>query len=122
HRDSVFTGTDLAGWIERNGIDTLTVSGYMTHNCDASTVFGAVHAGLQVEFLSDASGSLPYANDAGAASAEEIHRVLSVVFQSNFAAVVRTADWIEALRSGEAPVHDNPVASNRRARESRRAA
>ncbi len=122
HRDSVFTGTDLAEWIERNGIDTLTVSGYMTHNCDASTVFGAVHAGLQVEFLSDASGSLPYANEAGAASAEEIHRVFSVVFQSNFAAVVRTADWIEALRTGHAPRRDNPVASNRRAREQRQAA
>lgn len=121
-RDSAFTGTDLADWIGRNGIDTLAVAGYMTQNCDASTIYGAVHAGLQVEFLSDATGTLPYANEAGAASAEEIHRVFSVVFQSNFAAVVRTADWIKALHEGEAPSRDNPVASNRRARERLRAA
>lgn len=122
HHPSVFTGTDLAAWIARNGIDTLAVAGYMTHNCDASTIFEAMHAGLAVEFLSDASGALPYANAAGAASAEEIHRVFSVVFQSNFAAVVRTAEWIEALRTGHAPARDNPVASNRRARSQRQAA
>src|SRR5688500_1643246 len=33
---SVFTGTDLADWLGGHGIDTLTIVGYMTHNCDAS--------------------------------------------------------------------------------------
>ena len=88
---SVFAGTDFADWIARNGIDTLSVAGYMTQNCDASTVYEALHRGLAVEFLSDASGALPYENAAGKASAEEIHRVFSVVFHSNFAAVTTTA-------------------------------
>ena len=69
---SAFAGTDLRAWLERHGIDTLTVTGYMTHNCDAATIYQAAHDGLQVEFLHDATGTLPYANAGGTASAEEI--------------------------------------------------
>jgi nicotinamidase-related amidase len=113
---SVFAGTGFADWIERHGIDTLCVAGYMTHNCGASTVFEAMHRGLAVEFLSDATGALPYASAAGRASAEEIQRVFSVVFHSNFAAVVATGEWIAALREGRALEKDNVVLSSRRAR------
>ncbi|WP_223619871.1 cysteine hydrolase family protein [Lysobacter sp. ESA13C] len=119
---SVFTGTDFKQWIERNGIDTLSVIGYMTHNCDASTVFEAAHLNLNVEFLHDASGSLSYENSAGYASAEEIHRVFSVVFQSRFAAVLSTDEWIDALHTGAVPYLDNPHASNQRARARNKAA
>ncbi|SFK37677.1 cysteine hydrolase family protein [Lysobacter sp. cf310] len=112
---SVFTGTDLKDWIAANGVDTLSVVGYMTHNCDASTIFEAAHLQLNVEFLDDASGSLSYENSAGRASAEEIHRVFSVVFQSRFAAVLSTDQWIEAVRTDALPYLDNPYASNQRA-------
>ena len=112
---SVFTGTDLEDWIASNGIDTLSIVGYMTHNCDASTILEAAHLQLNVEFLHDASGSLSYENSAGQASAEEIHRVFSVVFQSRFAAVLGTDEWIDALKSDVAPYLDNPYASNQRA-------
>lgn len=113
---SVFTGTDFADWLARHEIDTLSVAGYMTQNCDASTVFEAMHRGLNVEFLSDASGALPYSNAAGQVSAEEIHRVFSVVFHSNFAAVTSTDAWIAAMRAGHAIEKDNVLMSNRRAR------
>ena len=113
---SVFTGTDFADWLARNEIDTLSVTGYMTQNCDASTVFEAMHRGLNVEFLSDATGALPYENAAGRVSAEEIHRVFSVVFHSNFAAVATTDAWVAALKAGAAIEKDNVVMSNRRAR------
>ena len=112
---SVFTGTDLEDWIASNGIDTLSIVGYMTHNCDASTILEAAHLQLNVEFLHDASGSLSYENSAGQASAEEIHRVFSVVFQSRFAAVLGTDEWIDALKSDVVPYLDNPYASNQRA-------
>ena len=92
---SAFAGTDLAEWLAANAIDTLTIVGYMTHNCNASTIFEAMHRGLRVEVLADASGALPYANAAGKASAEEIHRVFSTVFHSNFAAVASTEAWRE---------------------------
>jgi nicotinamidase-related amidase len=114
---SVFTETDFAAWLEAHHIDTLSIAGYMTHNCDASTIFEAMHRGLEVEWLSDAAGALPYANAAGTASAEEIHRVFGVVFHSNFAAVTRTDDWIAALRSGQRLEKDNIVMSNQRARK-----
>ncbi|QWP76555.1 cysteine hydrolase [Lysobacter sp. K5869] len=119
---SVFTGTDFEQWLQSHGIDTISVIGYMTHNCDASTVFEAAHRGYRVEFLSDATGSLSYENSAGAVTAEEIHRVFSVVFQSRFAAVVSTDAWIAALSSGATFEIDNPYASNQRARKRAEAA
>lgn len=119
---SAFAGTDLAQWLSDNAIDTLTVVGYMTHNCDAATIFHAAHAGFKVEILGDATGSLPYENAAGKASAEEIHRVLCTVFHSNFAAVVSTDDWIAAVDAGEALAMDNVFLSNQRATAARMAA
>lgn len=111
---SSFAGTDLAQWLAAREIDTLSVIGYMTHNCDNATIMHASHAGMTVEFLSDATGSLPYSNDAGAASAEEIHRVFSVVFHSSFAAVQTTAQWIEAVQAGQPTERDNIVMSSQR--------
>jgi len=112
---SVYTGTDFAAWLEQRGIDTLTVTGYMTHNCDASTIFEATHRGLHVEFLQDATGALPYANEAGSASAEEIHRVFSVVFHTRFAAAGSTDAWINAIEAGGRLEKSNILVSNRAA-------
>jgi nicotinamidase-related amidase len=119
---SAFANTDLEFWLRTNGVETLTIAGYMTHNCDLSAVIEAVHMGFGVEFLSDATGSLSYENSAGKASAEEIHRVISVVFQSRFAAVVTTNQWIKHLEAGTAPERDTPYASNQRATAARKAA
>lgn len=111
---SAFTGTGLVDWLETHAIDTLTVVGYMTHNCVASTVFEALHRGLKVEVLHDATGALPYANRAGSASAKSIHEAFHVVFQSRFAAVMGTAEWLAHLAAGSAPERDSILASNRR--------
>lgn len=97
---SAFAGTDLADWLAAHEIDTITIAGYMTHNCDASTAIDALHRGLAVEVLADATGAVAYRNAAGSASAEEVHRVFGVVLHSRFAAVVSTATWIDALRRG----------------------
>ena len=113
---SAFTGTDLEVWLRVNTIDTVTIAGYMTHNCDLSTVVHAMHMGFSVEFLSDATGSLPYCNSAGFASAEEIHRVMTVVMQSRFAAVTTTAEWIDCLNTGAVLPRDNIYGSNQSAR------
>ena len=116
---SAFAETDLADWLAAQRIDTLSVTGYMTHNCNASTVYHAAHAGLKVEYLNDATGALPYENEAGAVSAEEIHRTYAVVFQSNFAAVMSTDAWIAGLAGAPMPARDSVAASNRRARARR---
>lgn len=98
---SAMAETDLAAWLEQQHIDTITIAGYMTHNCDASTAIDAVHRGFTVELLSDATGAAPYRNAAGEASAEDIHRVFSIVLHSRFAAVVPTAAWIDAVQRGK---------------------
>lgn len=112
---SALAETGLGEWLRQHGVDTLSVVGYMTHNCDDSTVRQAAHEGWRVEFMHDASGALPYRNAIGGASAEEIHRVFSVVMHTGFAAVVSTDDWIAALREGRALQSDSVVASYRRA-------
>lgn len=113
---SVFTGTGLGEWLKAREIDTVTIAGYMTHNCDAATIYHASHQGLTVEFLSDATGALPYVNAGGKVSAEEIHRVFSTVFHSSFAAVVPTEEWVAAAQAGRALGRDNVFMSNQRAR------
>jgi len=116
---SAFAGTDLADWTKREGIDTLCLAGYMTHNCIAATAFQAVHAGFPVEVLADATGSVPYANAAGRATAREIHHAFCVVLQSRFAAVLETDDWIAALESASRPPRDSIFGSNQAARAAR---
>ncbi len=113
---SAFAGTDLEAWLRERGIDTIVIAGYMTHNCDFSTVVHAVHAGFKVEFLADATGSVSYANRAGSASAAEIHRIFTVVMQSRFAAVMNTEEWISFLAAGGEPHRDTIHSSNLRTR------
>ena len=113
---SAFTSTDLADWLSERGIGIVTIVGYMTHNCDDSTIRHAVHLGLECEFISDASGAVSYANRAGTASAAEIHRVFCVVMQSRFAAVMTTDEWIAAVEAGARPERDTIFASAGRAR------
>jgi nicotinamidase-related amidase len=119
---SAFTGTDLAEWLSAKGIDTLTVVGYMTHNCDAATIYHASHAGLKLELLEDATGALPYENAAGKASAEEIHRVFCTVFHSSFAAVTATKNWVAAVKEGQPIEQDNVYLSNQRTKVTKEAA
>jgi nicotinamidase-related amidase len=113
---NAFSGTDLDEWLRLHAIDTLTVIGYMTHNCNLSTMLHAFHSGYAVEYISNASGSVPYENRAGQATAEEIHRVMCVVLQSRFAAVMSTEEWIAMLAANTKPERDNIYHSNRRAR------
>jgi nicotinamidase-related amidase len=112
---SALTGTDLADWLRGRHIDTLSIVGYMTHNCDDATARQAAHEGWKVELLHDAAGSLPYANARGSATAEEIHRVFTVVMHTGFAAVVSTDEWLDAVAGGNALQADNVYLSNQRA-------
>ncbi|PAU92552.1 isochorismatase [Kocuria sp. WN036] len=93
------------------GVDTITVVGYMTNNCDLATAVEAEGLGFAAEILSDATGAIHLANEAGQVSAEDLHRTLMVLLQSNFAAVTTTDAWIGAVAGGESPVRSNLVAS-----------
>lgn len=92
-----FTGTNLEAWMKENGVDTLTICGYMTQMCCDSTARQAVHLGYKVEFLSDATGTLDFSNEAGTVTAEELHRAILVTQQARFSKVLTTEAWIESL-------------------------
>lgn len=108
---SCFVDTGLEAWLVENAVDTLVVAGYMTNNCDQATTNHAVALGYDVEFLSDATGAIPLSNEGGSQTARQVHESLLTVLQSNFAAVLTTDAWIDALRTGSEPPRSNPVAS-----------
>lgn len=99
---SVFAGTDLEAWLRENGVETITVVGYMTNNCDLATAAAAEPLGFGVELLSDASGAVHLANELGQVDAQRLHETLMVLLHSNFAAVASTNDWVRAVEAGTA--------------------
>ncbi|OMQ16242.1 isochorismatase [Modestobacter sp. VKM Ac-2676] len=101
-KGSVFAGTDVAAWLADQAVDTITIVGYMTNNCDIATAVGAEDLGLTAEVLSDATGAIHLANEAGKVSAEQLHAVLLVLLHSNFAAVASTQAWAQAVAAREA--------------------
>lgn len=38
---SVFAGTDFEAWLRENEVNSITVVGYMTNNCDLATAAAA---------------------------------------------------------------------------------
>ncbi|WP_148616175.1 isochorismatase family protein [Nocardioides rubriscoriae] len=98
---SVFAGTDVAGWLAEQGVDTVTLVGFMTNNCDLATAVGAEELGLAAEVLSDATGAIHLTNELGSVPAQQVHEVLMVLLQSNFAAVATTDAWVAAVQAGE---------------------
>lgn len=88
-----FTNTPLEAWLREQGITTVTIAGYMTHMCCDTTAREAVHRGFQVEFLRDATGTLPLANSAGSVTAEELHRSILCAQQMLLSEVVDATTW-----------------------------
>lgn len=98
---SVYAGTDLAEWLREQGIDTVTLVGFMTNNCILASAVEAEGLGFDTEVLGDATGAINIANDAGFADAKTVHTTLLTLLNSNFAAVADTAAWAEAVGSGQ---------------------
>ena len=101
---SVFAGTDLAVWLRERGIDTATIVGYMTNNCVLASAADAEYVGFAIEVLSDATGAIDLANDAGSADARTVHEVLMTLLNSSWAGVTSTSEWVDAVHAGSAIV------------------
>lgn len=112
---SALAGTELAQWLKKEEIDTLTVAGYMTQNCNESTIRQATHEGWAVEFLHDAAGTVSFRNSQGLLKAEDMHKTACVVLQSRFAAVMTTQEWTHCIQTGEAPIRDSIYQSYKQA-------
>lgn len=100
HLPGSFTGTDLELWLTAEGADTVVICGYMTHMCCDTTARQAVHRGFNSVFLSDATGTLDIANEAGSVTAEELHRAILVTQAMRFSRVLSTDQWIQTLSNG----------------------
>jgi nicotinamidase-related amidase len=92
-----FTGTELETWLREREIDTVVISGYMTQMCCDTTARQAAHLGFAVEFLSDATGTLTFKNNAGSATDEELHRATLVAQDSFISKVINTSTWLKNL-------------------------
>jgi nicotinamidase-related amidase len=99
---SVYAGTDLADWLRQHDVDTVTLAGYMTNNCVLASAVEAEFLGFTTEVLSDATGAINLANDAGFADAKTVHTTLLTLLNSNWAAVADTDRWTNALHTRQA--------------------
>jgi len=97
HLPGSFTGTDLEQWLHDRQIDTITISGYMTQMCCDTTARQALHLGFEVEFLSDATGTLDITNEAGAITGEQLHHAILITQQMRFSQVMPTERWISTI-------------------------
>jgi nicotinamidase-related amidase len=69
----------------------------MTHMCCDTTARQAVHLGLTVEFLRDATGTLDLSNEAGEVTAEELHRSILCAQQMLLSEVLDVESWIARI-------------------------
>ncbi|OUM42553.1 isochorismatase family protein [Arthrobacter sedimenti] len=99
---SVYAHTDLADWLRENDVDTVTLVGYMTNNCILGSAVEAESLGFTTEVLSDATGAVNLANDAGFADAKTVHTTLLTLLNSNWASVGTTAAWTAAVDAQQA--------------------
>jgi nicotinamidase-related amidase len=97
HLPGSFTDTTLESWLHQQAVDTVVIAGYMTHMCCDTTAREAAHRGFTVEFLSDATGTLPLKNAAGEVSAEELHRAILCAQQMLLSEVISTDAWCQRL-------------------------
>ena len=97
HLPGSFTQTELDEWLKARGIDTVAIAGYMTQICCDTTARQAMHLGYKVEFLNDATGTLPVSNSAGSVTAEELHRSILVAQQMFISEVLDTTAWTMRL-------------------------
>ena len=104
---TIFAGTDVLAWLREHDIHTITLVGYMTNNCIIASAAEAETHGLAAEVLSDATGAINIANDAGFADAKTVHTTLMALLHSNFAAVATTTTWADAVAKGSVLTKDD---------------
>ena len=69
----------------------------------------AFHRGFTVEFLSDATGTLPLSNSAGQVTAEELHRSILCAQQMFLSEVLLSSTWIGRLETEDRPRQGIPL-------------
>lgn len=89
-----FTNTNLETWLRDGEIDTVTIAGYMTHMCCDTTARQAFHLGFNVEFLSDATGTVSLKLGEETLDAQTIHKAFLAGQASQFSRVLSVKEWM----------------------------
>lgn len=91
-RPDSFSGTDLQGWLQDQGRDSLIMAGFMTHMCVSSTARAALEPGYRVFIAEDCCASRDLALGAEVISAANVHRSALAALADRFAWIVSSAD------------------------------
>ncbi len=96
-----FSGTDLEETLRKDGIQTLVISGYMTHMCCDTTAREGFQRDFHVLFLSDATATRDGTHPTlGKIAHSELHRSTLITQASMFAEVLPTQALVERLGAG----------------------
>ncbi len=94
-----FSKTDLENTLRRRGIDTIVISGYMTHMCCDTTAREGFQRDFRVLFLNDATATRDGQHATlGKIDHNELHRTTLITQSSMFSQVLPTSEFVEMLR------------------------
>ena len=91
-----FSKTDLENILRQRGIDTIVISGYMTHMCCDTTAREGFQRDFRVLFLNDATATRDGQHATlGTINHNELHRMTLITQASMFSQVLPTSEFVE---------------------------
>ena len=100
HYPGSFSKTDLEETLRKDGIETLVISGYMTHMCCDTTAREGFQRDFRVLFLNDATATRDGQHPTlGNIEHGELHRSTLITQASMFAEVLPTQELVERLQA-----------------------
>lgn len=91
-KPSSFHKTNLEEILEKENIEGVVISGYMTQMCCDTTAREAFHKGYEVEFLSDATGTIDVSNKIGTISSKDLHNATLITQSLRFSNVLSSKE------------------------------
>lgn len=95
NKPSSFYETNLDEILKKEKIEGVVISGYMTQMCCDTTAREAYHRGYNVEFLSDATGTIDVNNKVGAISSKDLHKATLITQSLKFSNVISSDEWMK---------------------------
>lgn len=95
-KPSSFYNTNLDEILEKENIEGVVISGYMTQMCCDTTAREAFHKGYAVEFLSDATGTIDVSNKIGTISSKDLHKATLITQSLRFSNVMSSQEWMNS--------------------------
>ncbi len=100
HYPGSFSNTELETTLRQRNIETLVISGYMTHMCCDTTAREGFQRDFRILFLSDATATRDGQHPTlGTIAHHELHRTTLITQASMFAQVVPTSEFITQMQA-----------------------